>query len=197
MNYEVEQKFRVEDLDAIATRLRQLDATIHEAVEQVDRYFAHPARDFAETDEALRIRQVGAATFITYKGPKIDATTKTRREIELPLGDQQGCAANLTELLTSLGFAVVAEVRKQRRVAETLWRERTVEVALDNVDEVGRFVELELAADKTTLDAARACLASLAAELGLRFSERRSYLELLRLARATGCQAVSSSPVSP
>ena len=44
-----------------------------------------PCRDFAQTDEALRIRTVGDTSFVTYKGPKLDATTKTRRELELPL----------------------------------------------------------------------------------------------------------------
>ena len=63
----------------------ELGATIEPPVVQVDQYFAHPARDFAQTDEALRLRRVGKQNFITYKGSKIDATTKTRREIELPL----------------------------------------------------------------------------------------------------------------
>ncbi len=57
--------------------------------------------------------------------------------------------------------------------------DRSVEVALDDVERVGQFVELELSADEAGVAAARDCLAALAAELGLSAHERRSYLELL------------------
>ena len=85
MKYEVEQKFPVGDLAGVEARLSALGAAVSEPREEVDLYFAHPARDFAATDEALRIRRVGESNCITYKGPKIDRTTKTRREIELAI----------------------------------------------------------------------------------------------------------------
>ena len=85
MRYEVEQKFPVADMRAIREGLAALGAEVAAPQEEVDLYFAHPVRDFAATDEALRLRQKGPQNRITYKGPKIDTTTKTRREIELPL----------------------------------------------------------------------------------------------------------------
>jgi adenylate cyclase class 2 len=140
-------------------------------------YFAHPARDFARTDEALRIRRAGSSAFVTYKGPKIDATTKTRREIDLrlPRGDPPEAWA---DLLVALGFQPVAEVRKRRRKAHADWEGRRVEISLDDVDELGTFVELELVTDPDDVEAAKAVLASLAKHLSLSQSERRSYLEL-------------------
>jgi adenylate cyclase class 2 len=50
---------------------------------------------------------------------------------------------------------------------------------LDNVEKVGSFVELELLVDESDLDEARECIRATAETLGLRHSERRSYLELL------------------
>src|SRR3954463_14585181 len=85
MLWEVEQKFRLADVQAAEAKLAQLGAQFDDSIEQVDRYFNHPACDFSQTDEALRLRQVGAENFITYKGPRVDATTKTRQELELPL----------------------------------------------------------------------------------------------------------------
>jgi len=79
MKYEVEKKFPVADLAEIVPKLDQLRATFSDPVLQIDRYFAHPVRDFSSTDEALRIRSVADENRITYKGPKIDATTKTRK----------------------------------------------------------------------------------------------------------------------
>jgi len=83
--YEVELKFPVADLPALERRLAELAGRFYAPVDQVDRYFNHPCRDFAQTDEALRLRHHGDGVAITWKGPRIDAATKTRREIELPL----------------------------------------------------------------------------------------------------------------
>jgi adenylate cyclase class 2 len=179
MQFEVEQKFLVADLSALEHKLVSAGAVFADTNVQVDRYLAHPSRDFARTDEALRIRQVGDANFVTYKGPKIDATTKTRKEIELPLHDGGEEAEKWVALFAALGFVPVAEVRKQRRCGRFVWQNAEVEIALDQVDDLGEFVELELSADEASLDGAKAKIQSLADELGLSRAERRSYLELL------------------
>jgi predicted adenylyl cyclase CyaB len=54
-----------------------------------------------------------------------------------------------------------------------------LEVCLDEVEGLGKFVELEIQAPEERLDTARAVLLQCAAELELSPSERRSYLELL------------------
>ena len=179
MHLEVEQKFPLTDVAAVERRLAELGAQAGGTLEQVDRYFNHPARDFAQTDEALRLRSSGNQHFITYKGPKLDAATKTRREIELPLPASDAALAGFVDLLTALGFRPVAEVRKKRRRFEIPWEGKTIEAVIDDVAEVGQFLELELSADETNVEAAKAAIASLAARLGLAKTERRSYLELL------------------
>jgi adenylate cyclase class 2 len=183
MKYEVEQKFPVDDLADVQSRLIELGAAISPPQEEWDLYFVHPVRDFARTDEALRIRRKKDFYAITYKGPKIDQTTKTRREIELPLGDTAEVALQWVELLKALGFSPLAEVRKSRRKAWVKWDNRQVEVSLDRVEQLGAFVELELVVEPAELEAAKAVVASLAERLGLRNSERRSYLELLLAVR--------------
>jgi adenylate cyclase, class 2 len=54
-----------------------------------------------------------------------------------------------------------------------------VEASLDEVERLGTFAELELIVEPDGVEAAKQCIASLAKELGLEGSERRSYLELL------------------
>ncbi len=179
MRFEVEQKFPVDAMSRVQRALVELGATVQPELAQVDRYFAHPARDFAKTDEALRIRHVGDRNFITYKGPKLDTTTKTRREIELLLAPGEEGFNQFAELLIALGFRSVAQVRKIRQPYELRWEGQIVEIALDDVADVGTFVELELLAEAVNLDAAKACIQSLAERLQLSNSERRSYLELL------------------
>lgn len=175
MRMEVEQKFRVDSLAKIERRLKKLNATVGEPQEEVDLYFAHPSRDFAQTDEALRIRRKGRQSFVTYKGPKIDSTTKTRREIDLPIDSPDDWQA----LLEALGFRPVAEVRKRRRKAVLDWSAREIEISLDDVDRLGPFVELEIVTDAGQVDPAREAIRLLAAALGLVENERRSYLGML------------------
>lgn len=184
MKYEVEQKFPVADFSAVEAKLSAAGAIVSAPQEEVDTYYAHPSRDFGETDEALRIRRVGSASRMTYKGPKVDTTTKTRREIELPLAGEPELVGEWPNLLEALGFSPVGKVRKLRRKATVPWQGREVLATLDDVEDVGTFVELELVADESGLQSARDCIASLAEALGLRESERRSYLELLFEQRA-------------
>lgn len=179
MQFEVEQKHRVDDPAALIKCLNERGVTLGEPIVQSDQYFAHPARDFAQTDEALRIRTVDETSFVTYKGPKLDATSKTRRELELPLSVSDADGSQFSELLAALGFTPVDIVRKQRRKFHITRDGREVEGALDEVDGVGTYVELELMADDAKLSSAKDVISRLANELTLGPSERRSYLELL------------------
>jgi adenylate cyclase class 2 len=180
---EVEVKFPAVDFAELERRLAERGAKPGDTVEEVDHYFNAPDRDFARTDEALRVRRIGSANFVTYKGPKRDLQTKTRTEIEVALASGEANATAFAELLTHLGYRSVALVRKRRRLYH-LSRERfALEICLDEVDGLGRFAEIEILAPEQSLDAARAVLLQLAGELGLGQSERRSYLEML-LAKA-------------
>jgi adenylate cyclase class 2 len=179
VKYEVEQKYRVRDLVAVREALLARYAAFHAHIEQVDRYFAHPSRDFKLTDEAFRLRRDGSANRITYKGPKIDVAVKTRREIELPLPDGADYLDQFSELLESLGFRHVAKVSKRRTSVQLTGLGRVVHVCLDEVDGLGCFVELELVVEEPDLSAAKQVISSLAGELGLETVIRRSYLEML------------------
>jgi len=176
---EVEQKFRDVNFVELARRLKDWGATEGESRQEADHYFNAPDRDFARTDEALRIRRIGAENFVTYKGPKRDLQTKTRTEIEVPLAHGDEAAADFTRVLVHLGYRAVAVVRKCRRAFHLERDGFRLEVTLDQVDDVGAFAELEIVAEEAELEAARAILLRVADELGLKNAERRSYLEML------------------
>lgn len=193
--YEVEQKYPVVDVAELEGRLGDAGAAWHGAVEQLDRYFGHPSRDFAATDEALRLRSTADGVVITWKGPRLDAAAKTRREIELPLAEAAVPAAagteaavpaapratldRWTDLLEALGFRRVREVAKRRRLATVAWDGAPVEVSLDHVAGLGDFVEFELQADDAGIGLAAARVDALARRLGCMHPEPRSYLEML------------------
>ncbi len=188
MHYEVELKYRCDDVDRVRDLLFAFGAVPSETVEQVDRYYRHPVRDFAQTDEAFRLRRVGPWNVMTYKGPKVDATTKTRFEREVALADGEAAFQAADDIVQRLGFQTVAAVHKRRQTLTLMRDEIAIEAALDDVTDVGAFVELEASVDAADQDAAaladaKRVLIGLATELGLQDAERRSYHELLLASR--------------
>lgn len=180
--YEVEQKFRLPDTDAISrliARVAELGGAWQEPEQHADTYYAHPSRDFAVTDEALRIRSIGDHHLVTYKGPKINQNTKTRRELELPLNPPEFGPDELHELWQALGFTPVATVRKTRRTSKLISADWSFSVDLDQVDEVGSFVELDTSADESQIASAESALHELAGALELTNVVQSSYLCLL------------------
>jgi adenylate cyclase class 2 len=176
---EVEMKFRVPDWAPVIAQLTAWGATALPTRKDTDHYFSAPDRDFAQTDEALRIRRIGAANFLTYKGPKIDTATKARKEVELPLADGQDNAAIAVHFLSGLGYRPVAVVAKTRTVYQFTRDGVALEACFDDVGAIGKYVELEAMAEQATYEAARIVVLLTAQELGLHDQERRSYLRLL------------------
>lgn len=168
---EIEVKSRLDDRRALERKLRRMGAKrIDDAVE-VDVYYNHPSRDFARTDEALRIRLSGGKASLTYKGPKLDDRSKSREEIIVRLDDP----GNMQELLGKLGFYRVASVRKRRR----MFALGKFELCVDRVQGLGDFFEIEVVAPKKGYDKVRDEALGLLVELGGKEPERRSYLEML------------------
>lgn len=176
---EVEVKFAVADFDLIRNKLREWNAPLEPPRRDEDRYFNAPDRDFAATDEALRIRSIGESNVVTYKGPKIDRETKSRTEIEVGLAAGAEAAADFGRVLLQLRYRPVAVVRKSRQIARYRRDGFDVQVSLDDVDGVGRFAEVEAMADESRWADAKKVVLAAAGELGMTTSERRSYLQML------------------
>lgn len=182
---EIEQKFANADFAAIEMRLTEWKAHRGEELTEADHYFNAPDRDFARTDEAFRLRRIGSANFLTYKGPKHPGAVKVRTELEIPLCEGDEAAEQFMRLLSHLGYRAVAVVRKQRRTFHLERGDFSLTICLDEVEKLGRFAEVEIIATEEQVEAARSVLADTAAELGLTNLERRSYLNLLLAVQGT------------
>jgi adenylate cyclase class 2 len=176
---EIEMKFPVADLAPLERTLAEWGAPADAPTINEDHYFNAPHRDFAVTDEALRVRRIGPLNHVTYKGPKRKTEAKIRTEIEVALAEGEGPAHDFMQILKELSFRPVAVVRKTRRSYHLKRGGFALEVCLDRVDALGNFVEVEILAPEDDLDRANAVLGQVAGDLGLSRSERRSYLELL------------------
>jgi adenylate cyclase class 2 len=174
--YEVELKVRAAH-EAVRPRLADIGADPRDRVAQADVYYDAPHRDFADTDEALRVRTEESdgetTTKLTYKGPLVDDHSKTRVEAETAVDDPDAAR----DLLAGLGFEPAATVRKERAVFE----HGEYTVTLDSVDGLGEFVEVETESDDAGLESAREGARDLLERLDLDPAEqiRSSYLGLL------------------
>ena len=176
--YEVEVKVRA-DHDEVLDRLAELGAESVNEVAQSDTYYDAPHREFAETDEALRVREERvaddeAAVELTYKGPLLEAESKSRREVETEVEDGDAAAA----ILDALGFDAAATVSKARE--RFALDEFTV--TLDAVEGLGEFVEVETEVEESaSVESARERAYGILRELGLDPDDqiRTSYLGLL------------------
>jgi adenylate cyclase class 2 len=185
--YEVEIKLPIADKETMKQKIIQAGGVPLSTDLQIDIYYDHPCRSFSETDESIRIRRRNltkdsltqdsehAPVELTYKGPKVDKKTKTRIEYTVDLEEKN--YENVTKILISTGFRFVATITKIREFFEI----SGITASLDDVTDVGLFIELELIADgDDRMREARERILKLVKTLGLAEKDtiRESYLEL-------------------
>lgn len=174
---EVEVKAKINSFEEIEEKLIEIGAAKKRKEYQEDIYFNSPVVDFADTDEALRIRTTkedgNVNIFITYKGPKIDEKSKTRREIEMGIEDSQKCS----DIFEAVGFRKVRTVRKSRQY----YTYENFEISLDDIEGLDPYMEIEIAlSDGEDYSEAQNSIFELFEKLGVTDGfERTSYLELL------------------
>ncbi len=157
-----------------------------ERVRQVDVYYNHPCRDFAETDEALRVRKVndGERCVLTYKGPRsVEEGVKSRLELKSRV--EPGDCGVLEKMLESLGFREVARVVKER---EKYQCPGGFKVVLDRVEGLGVFVEVEKSGGEEAAGEVRRFLEGLG--IGGRLVEE-TYLEMIMRRSGAGEPPIS------
>jgi adenylate cyclase class 2 len=175
---EVEIKVKIDNPSSIRSNLEKLGCIYFDNQIQSDTYYnaGDNSRDFARTDEALRIRRIGEISFITYKGPKLHTLSKSRKEIEIEIKDPTGAYG----ILTALGFTQVMTVIKSRDI----YRLDQYEISLDTVKGLGDFLEIETTAEfESEVPSKVDSLFGLLGELGIKQEDTitKSYLELLLL----------------
>lgn len=176
----MEVKARVVNFSDVEMKLKKIGATKIKTEHQEDAYYNAPHRDFGETDEALRIREIPEdgekRIILTYKGAKIDDVSKTRKEIEVEVSDSK----NTASILENLGFRMAARVSKDRDI----YNFKEFIITLDTVHNVGTFVEIETDAQEgEDTEKSIQKIFEIYKSLGIVDGfERKSYLELMGIA---------------
>lgn len=179
---EIEMKFPAPKVAPILEKLHALGYRMSMVRNESDLYFNGIAKDFAKTDEALRIRTINYEEVeVTYKGPKQGGAGKVRTEIEVPLSGWQQ-AKNMTRIFDSLGYMPTKRVNKERTYYAN-GKDNRMTVTVDEVSDLGTYIEIEIQLKEEynpeLYEAALKEIKSLAKEIGLGQDERKSYIELL------------------
>ena len=145
--YEVEIKVRIQDLDEIRAIIQINGGSYKISLLHEDTYFNMPKelRDFKNTDEAIRLRKseefdknnndflLNSKCYLTYKGKKIDSSTKTRQEIEVKVDNLD----NMKEIFKILGFQEVLLIQKERELFELLYQDEKIKASFHGEIELG------------------------------------------------------------
>jgi len=139
MATEIEAKLKVDSLPDIKEKLKQLEADFIEKQTHTDFYFDDERNRLKKADCCLRLRSLTAGKtktiFLTYKGAKQKNNFKKRTEFELRIND----IAAARRMLKLLGYRQRLIIEKKR----SLWRLDGCLVALDYIDGLGCYVEIE------------------------------------------------------
>ena len=177
---EVEVKVSVKNKIYLEEKLLEKGFLKGDLLKESDSYFDSACHEIREKDMALRIRSCENITrnltenFMTYKGPKMDKISMTRKELEMNIES----AETGRDILKSLGYIEVPPVVKLRQ----LFHLDKMTACLDQVENLGDFLELEIVvAQENEKENALDRLISLLYELGYEQEDiiKTSYLSML------------------
>ncbi len=171
---EIEVKASVKDPKKVERSIIELGAVPIGIENQADTYYNTSCRDFGKTDEALRIRVQNDRYFLTYKGPKMDNVSKTRKEYQVEINDSN----SMGDILSALAFFPVATVIKKRKN----YRLGDFYISLDEVRNLGDFIEIEISVkNQKNYEEQLESIFKIIDKLGISREStiRKSYLEMI------------------
>lgn len=140
---EVERKFRLSDQQkqVIRKKLQDQDSSAN-IVRQTDKVFLQGIDSFAEFAQGMpimRLRTEGNTTTLTYKRRINDAGDSIEHELMISNAD------TMQAILAEMDYRLVTKVEKNRLEV----KQGSIAFALDTVDELGSFLEIEILAEDT------------------------------------------------
>jgi predicted adenylyl cyclase CyaB len=160
----LEQKFRFTDLIAAAETARRLGAAERGVIIQHDYFFAAPHARLK-----LRCFPDGSGELISYRRPD-QSTARSSEYLLFPVPDTESLRVLLTDAL-----GPPRELKKRR----TLFLFYATRIHLDEVENLGNFIELETVITNQSDAAAQAELEGVVLALGLSDPVPTAYVDLL------------------
>jgi predicted adenylyl cyclase CyaB len=133
---EIEAKVRLKKPSKLRASLKSVGAIYIGRTLEKNWLYDYPERGLMRADKLLRVRQ-DVRTILTFKGPREQSEFKKREELQMEFPD----VSHAKSLLEAVGFVSWFYYEKIRET----WRLGACEVVLDDLPELGLFVEVEAA----------------------------------------------------
>lgn len=145
-NKEIEIHRRVKDPAKLMDFLNKNADQIVESITQVDVYYTPAHEDYTKKDPIekwFRLRSTDRSNSLDFKHWSFDKSGKSKNhcdEYVLEIKDVESAE----KLLNALDFKKVVVVEKRR----SIWMYNQIEISIDEVKHLGKFVELEAKGEK-------------------------------------------------
>lgn len=160
---EVEIKFPLKNMAKLASNLNSIATTQKKDLFQKDTYFVPPHRDFMAVQrpyEWLRLRETDDESHFNYKHFYPENVEKTDYCDEFETNIENADAVR--KILASLDFKELVVVEKLR----STWHFKDAEIAIDDVKDLGPYLEIEAKKEFQTPQEAKEFLRKILAEIG-------------------------------
>ncbi len=163
---EIEVKAKINNLETITSRLEAMGIILSEPTTQNDQTFVDENygdyEKFQPDKNILRIREDNGKFIFTLKQPKSNELDALERETEI------ANPVELKEALLLMGYRLGVEIHKVRRKAKY----KDYEICLDDIRELGSFIEVEKITDNENADKVQNELFEFLESLGVKREDR-------------------------
>ena len=153
---EIEIKAICRDLEKLKKVILSFGAIEDKEKHQIDEYYNHPNRDLRKTNEYIRLRYKpmgGDCTFAYH----INLSDGVNNEFEVNIDNLK----TFKQILDNLGFKLLGIIDKKRKT----YRLRDFKITLDEVKDIGNFIEIEVEGNESEIAQKKASCISMAEEL--------------------------------
>jgi adenylate cyclase, class 2 len=161
-NIEVELKFPLKNKEEVIAKLNSIAKQDKNNETQIDTYYNPPHKDFLQQkpiSEWLRLRESDNGVFFNYKNwHNKEGNAVSCDEYFTKIRDVEP----FRTILKQLDFKEIVVVNKTRNT----WIYKNVEIAIDKVEELGNFIEIEAAGNFKDIEEAKKHLYSILKEIG-------------------------------
>lgn len=141
---EIEKKYQIEDNDKFIQKLEGFGCEISEVNHQKDSIYVSDIHHIENTPGSLFLRVRKDNDKIELNAKKHEKVMEARTEVEFEVSSYE----NANHFLEFIGFEKWVEVRKKR--VHTFYKD--CNICIDEVEELGSFVELEYVVEDDVLE---------------------------------------------
>jgi adenylate cyclase class 2 len=141
---EIEVKVKIDNLPAIKKKLEKLGCTLSEPLHQNDTMYIRKGEKYTEVNEkhipVLRVRQENEKVILNMKVNRTTELDFIEEEVDINPEEKP----NLERMLAHLGYVEALKLAKTRIKC----RYKGYEICLDEVKQLGSFIEVEKLSDE-------------------------------------------------